>query len=52
MQYEPASPDGLSPFALVHVEAVQRQFSVQVVHAFPDECTLIKTNSLIEPRKG
>jgi hypothetical protein len=52
LQYEPTTPDTLSPFALVHVEAVERRFSVQVVHAFPDEHTLVKTQSLIEPRKG
>ena len=50
VQYEPPTPEALRPFVLVHTETIQKRFAVQVVHAFPDECTLVKMQSLIEPR--
>ncbi len=51
VQYDPPVPEALRPFVLVHVETVQKRFAVEVVHAFPDERTLIKMKSHIEPRK-
>ena len=50
VQFPAPEPGRLPPFALVEVEATQRHFAVQAVHAFPEERTLVKTQSLIELR--
>jgi len=50
VRFPPAVPGGLPPFARVDVEATQRHVSIQAVHAFPGEHTLVKTQSLIELR--
>jgi hypothetical protein len=40
--------DGLAPFTFVDFEAREREFHVHAFHAFPDELTLLKTQSIIE----
>ena len=39
---------GLSPLGVVIVEALPRCLSVTAFHTFPDEFTVLKTQSLIE----
>jgi len=50
VQFETGADQDLDPFVLLEVEAVNRHLSVQAVHAFPDERTLVKVQSLIEMR--
>lgn len=50
VEFLPAVPGARVPFVLVDVEVTQRHVSVQAVHAFPREHTLVKTQSLIETR--
>ncbi len=39
---------GLSPLGAVIVTALPRALSVHAFHTFPDECAVVKTQSLIE----
>jgi hypothetical protein len=38
----------LNPISLVTVDAVRGGVAVQAFHTFPDECAVVKTQSLIE----
>jgi hypothetical protein len=40
--------DGLEPFTFVDFEAREREFHVHAFHAFPEELTLLKTQSIFE----
>jgi len=40
--------DGLTPFTFVDFEAREREFHVHAFHAFPQELTLLKTQSIFE----
>ncbi|MCH8900645.1 MAG: DUF2617 family protein [Acidobacteria bacterium] len=40
--------DGLPPFTLVEYEARAKELHVYVFHAFPDELTIVKTQSIFE----
>lgn len=40
--------EGLSPFTFVDLEAREREFHVHAYHAFPEELTLLKTQSIFE----
>jgi hypothetical protein len=40
--------DGLAPFTFVDFEAREREFHVHAFHAFPEELTLLKTQSIFE----
>jgi hypothetical protein len=50
VRFPPTRPNALVPFAAIDVEATQRHVSVHAVHAFPNERTLVKMQSLIEMR--
>jgi hypothetical protein len=40
--------EGLAPFTFLDFEAREREFHVHAFHAFPDELTLLKTQSIVE----
>ncbi len=40
--------DGLAPFSFVDFDARDREFHVHAFHAFPEELTLLKTQSIFE----
>ena len=40
--------DGLAPFTFVDVDARDHEFHVHAFHAFPEEMTLLKTQSIFE----
>ena len=40
--------DGLAPFSFVDFDARDNEFHVHAFHAFPDELTLLKTQSIFE----
>jgi hypothetical protein len=40
--------EGLAPFTFVDFEAREREFHVHAYHAFPEELTLLKTQSIFE----
>lgn len=48
---QPDAPGALAPFTLVDLEVTQKHVAVQAVHAFPDERTFVKMQSLIEVRR-
>lgn len=43
--------DGLTPFSFVDFDARDHEFHVHVFHAFPEEMTLLKTQSIFEVGK-
>ncbi len=46
--------DGLEPFSFIDYEAREREFHVHAYHVFPEEMTLLRTQSIFEiapPRK-
>lgn len=42
------SHEGLAPFSFVDFDARDHEFHVHAFHAFPEECTLLKTQSIFE----
>ncbi len=40
--------DGLAPFTFIDYEAREREFHVHAYHAFPEDMTLLKTQSIFE----
>jgi hypothetical protein len=40
--------DGLAPFTFIDYEAREREFHVHAYHAFPEDLTLLKTQSIFE----
>ena len=40
--------DGLAPFSFVDFDARDHEFHVHAFHAFPEDCTLLKTQSIFE----
>ncbi|RME38190.1 MAG: DUF2617 family protein [Planctomycetota bacterium] len=43
--------DGLAPFSFIDYDARDHEFHVHAFHAFPDELTLLKTQSIFEVGK-
>jgi hypothetical protein len=46
--YDQWADGELSPFTYIDYEARDREFHVHAFHAFPQECTLVKTQSIFE----
>ena len=49
-QFAPASRMAAPPISHVHIEARVKGLSVHAFHSFPEECAIIRTQSLFEPR--
>ncbi len=49
--FRPHNRLGLTPIGLVMVEQLPTGLSVSTFHTFPDEFAVVKTQSLIEPRR-
>ena len=47
-EFEEWETDGLAPFTFIHHEAREREFHVSAFHAFPEDLTLLKTQSIFE----
>jgi hypothetical protein len=39
-----------APLTHIHVEARVKGLSIHAFHTFPDECAIVRTQSLFEPR--
>jgi hypothetical protein len=56
VSFDDLSQGGLSPFSFVDFDARDHEFHVHAFHAFPEELTLLKTQSIFEinkrPSKG
>jgi len=48
VDYPESSSDALPPFSFLDFEAREREFHVHAYHAFPDDLTLVKTQSIFE----
>jgi hypothetical protein len=48
VSFEEWSHDGLAPFTFVDLDARDHEFHVHAFHAFPEDLTLLKTQSIFE----
>ncbi|MFQ5414551.1 MAG: DUF2617 family protein [Phycisphaerae bacterium] len=48
LPFEEWTSDGLAPFTFIDCDARDHEFHVHAFHAFPEELTLLKTQSIIE----
>lgn len=51
VSYEDWSHDGLAPFSFIDFDARDHEFHIHAYHAFPEELTLLKTQSIFEVGK-
>jgi hypothetical protein len=49
-RFAPANRMAAAPISHIHVEARVKGLSVNAFHSFPEECAIIRTQSLFEPR--
>ncbi len=48
MEYPDLATNGLVPFSYLSTEARDNEFHVHAFHLFPDECTILRTQSIFE----
>jgi Protein of unknown function DUF2617 len=46
--FRSAAAFGLNPISLVTVDSIRNGVAVQAFHTYPEECTVVKTQSLVE----